>query len=127
MKIWVVEHGEWEDYSVDSAFTTEEAARTYADRMNEYSSDQYSVSAWEVEEEAPEVHWVFSLSYYPWTDMDLNAPSLADPKPLAMETVEPWPTSVDVIELPSPGGFLVQGSDRQAVIDKFKELTADSK
>lgn len=125
MKVWVVEHGDFDDYSVDRLFTTEEAAQTFADRMNEYAPHQYTISAWEVEEDPPDVHWVFSLSYFSWTNMDRQAPSMADPKPLARVVSEPWPEAVEVIELAPPGGHLVQGSDRQAVINKFKELTAE--
>ncbi len=53
-KIWLVSHGEYSDYSIDAAFSTEEKAKSFAKTMNGQEDDgNYGVEEYEVDK-APE-------------------------------------------------------------------------
>jgi hypothetical protein len=105
--IWAVEHGEYEDYSVDALYDNEDAARSHCEQMNLHAHHEYSYSGWEVGSKAPELHWV-------WIRSPFNT------EPLAVFTREEPIDPPQVYEI-ADGGISVTGTDRDAVEALYEE------
>lgn len=120
MTIWVVEHGEYDDYEVGPAFTNEAAAQKYIDRMNEiYTDETYVWNAWPVYDECPEIHVKYSKGWYrdridPSRGPDDNVLALAMDEPVTLEVV----VTDDLI--------YVDGPSKAEVLKVFKERYEES-
>ncbi len=131
--IWVVEHGSYDDYSVDVAFTNKAAADTYAERMNaldprgaEY--EPYTVNEWDVLDECPEMYPTFRLTKFKDVGRDFRKEDL---DPIGVSEDHPVELTVELLHR-KPGVstdediLQVMGPDREEVInafwDKLQEL-----
>lgn len=77
--IWAVENGDINDYQVEALYTNEAAAKKHCNQMNAHSDDTYTYSEWGVEDECPNIIWVWVRSEY--NDAPYPTYTVEEPRP----------------------------------------------